>query len=222
MIRFSNCSNMMSIPDPFETIAYPTLKKLGMEDPDRRIPFLPVVTKPNVPIGMAFIGLNAYCGNDFREAVKQPNFSAWCQDRYNPRLKIVMSNYEPIFNPSRAAYFTNYFKVVLPEDKFKSSADAMATLNDNSLKTTFDRSLQLEIGRLSGQGCKVFVSFGNDSFNSVRDALNLVNIRSVGKSGRVYEAQSQSGMIYIVNEKHFSRYEKAVTASIISDISQLV
>src|SRR5207248_2285029 len=61
-----------------------------------------------------------------------------------------------------AFYFTNYFKVVLPQHLFQGEQPAVTGLKSApSVAQAFDAALQREIQDLVTCGCRTFVSFGN-------------------------------------------------------------
>ncbi|MEP6755832.1 MAG: hypothetical protein ABJA67_10050 [Chthonomonadales bacterium] len=218
--RFEDGSCRYPQSNPFELLDDRMLAKLGMDNPKRRIVMKPVITK-DANASIAFFGLSAYCGEDYEEACVQPNFSEWCQDRYNSKLKVVIDRHTVNPQFSGSAYYSNYFKVVLPEHMFKSAADVKPLMSDRSIINAMDTLCRKEIEQLINSGCTVFVAFGEDAYNNIVRCLNLDRMHSIGTSGRLVRGNFNGKSIYLVRERHFAYYSNKVTDGLDKELREL-
>ena len=222
-MRFYDCAAKYKHHNVFEKMSESDIRLLHLENTERRIPFYPVVTIPKAPIEMAFIALNAYCGDDYGEAILHPNFTEWCQGRYNSGTKLqeVLSYYAAVCRLSNlgqgSLYYTNFIKAVLPQEHFKKASSVKTALRVSpSLKLIFQTLLTEEIKLLSKSECKVFVGFGQDasSYFGETIAQNFGGLSNT-RYPNIQEFHIEGvGVCYFVSEIHFSRYEKYETGTL--------
>ena len=220
-LRFEDCSSRYPQPDPFELLDDRMLAKLGLENPLRRIELRPVTTK-NENASIAFFGLNAYCGQDYEEASVQPNFVEWCQDRYNGKLQAVIELYMSNLPLSGSAYFSNYFKVVLPQGKYKKAADLKPLMSDTSIIGAMDSLLRTEVECRINSGCRIFVVMGNDAYRNFMRCIRLNQEQLICSEPRIVRGEFNGQSIIIAKNIHFSRYRKADTNSVIRELKRLI
>ncbi len=222
-MRFQDCSKFYNSPDIFQLLGKQSLALMHINSPDWKIPFLPVITRPDLPIRIAFIGLNAYCGNDNLEAIRQQNFTVWCQERYNSKIFTVIGLYESALQKNwgqHSSFFTNFIKVALPEDHFKDEGSIRELLNQSpELRSLYENLLRQEIHHLVENGCRVFISFGNAASSHLRaviDSSSDSNCSTV--SGKIEKFIYSGKNCYLIPEKHYSRYGKKNTEELISEL----
>jgi len=212
------------------------LKALHIDPKDPKedylLPSNPVITKAGHPVRIAFFGLNAHSKDkDFKDFKEQPNFTEWCQDKYNSKLFTVLQLWrdglpKTYFTDKSAIYFSNFVKIVLRETYFKESEEVKKALcNGESVKKAlcnsetlklFKRLAEEEVTELSNNGCRLFICFGNIVYDFMRDI-----IRSGSENGWLQseelesESESESENVLKIQERHFSRYiEKNTIESI--------
>lgn len=223
-IDFYDCPTYCDTANIFDGISAGDLHKLRMHvELERRIPFRPVTTAPRLPIGVAFFGLNSYCGNDFRDAYAQRNFTVWAQDRYQTKLFSVMELYLRYLKSLQggAIYFTNLVKVVPPEHAFKT-ADAVERLLTESatLASLFQRLACEEVRGLVRHGCQVFVCFGDLTSSQVaKGLLASTNVRKLASDGSLTRYRFGEREFVVVKQRHFSYYRIEETIQLIRRIN---
>ena len=180
---------------------------LKIVDSDHLLASNPVCNSTSSPVKVAFFGINAYCNDaDYSEANQQENFTEWCQENYNSKLKVVINLWltglpqEYIENGS--VYYSNMSKLVLRESFFKTASDAIYAI-DNSPRTKaiFLSAFEEEIESLYKNGCRVFVFFGNDAH------------KMANSSSSIYSS-------HFINERHFSYYSVEKTKSLVNSVSK--
>lgn len=224
-LRFVDRSDFYSVAHPFAFLSASDAAMLGLDPVERRIAFRPVATDPTRPVSVAFVGLNALCGTDYREAYRQPNFTVWAQDRYNSKLKILMRRYWEVADRPRgtsAAYFTNVVKFVLPSPQFDSAEEVGRALRAHDhLGQTFVAALRAEVFALISAGCRLFVCFGSEVrsffFGSMGDRAR-VDIRTQPETPGIISLGVDGVPCLVVGERHFSRYTEAVTARFVEAV----
>ena len=225
VLRFYDCGSAYHRPNIFSKLSSRDIEQLHIVDVKRRIPFIPVVTDPRMPISTAFIGLNAYCGDDFVDAVNQPNFAEWCQERCESKIFSVLGLYANAFKekriPPSSFYFTNYFKAVLPEGLFKGESAVVSLLKSNKpLTNELDLILNLEMKDLIAAGCKAFVCFGNSvAANNDRVADRYFGGTVSTDVKGVHHLRASPDEILVLREKHYSYYSKERTALLASALA---
>jgi|GEM_PF-4412770 len=206
-MTFYDADSVWKIPDVVRMISENDFGSLHMQEPERRIRFKPVITHPKKPVDIAFIGLKAYCGDDYRKVVRLPNFFVWAQheEGFSKTMKPVMDIYCSAlrlceFGEGRA-YYTNYLKVVPPSKPFGSGGGS-------ALKAALDQTEQLrhlsrqwmcdEIKTLVADGCQTFVCFGDvaaDYFQSAVFKGLECTIRTTGSKFRTFEYEGEKCLI---------------------------
>lgn len=132
-------------------------------------------------IDIAFIGLKAYCGDDYRKVVRLPNFFVWAQHElgFSKTMKPIMDIYCSALRECElgegTAYYTNYLKVVPPSSHFGPGGGAAldaAIGQADGLGWVCQRLMCDEVTALIANGCRTFVCFGilaSDYFQSAMD-----------------------------------------------------
>jgi hypothetical protein len=227
-LRFYDGSAVYAIPDVFNSFSSTEFKQLHIEQIERRIPFKPVVTNQRLPARLAFVGLNAYCSEDYREAVKQANFTVWCQARYNQKIFAVIEKYEILRLTADlgegTSYFTDFVKVVLPDKQFKGTAGVVAVIKESEhLKSLFEDVLKQEIVGLAKEGCRAFICFGNEASYYFEEALNnCLKVVCRPVADRIKEFSLGEQRLFIVNDRHYAYYSKQTTDSLVSSLKKLL
>ena len=168
-MTFYDAASIWEVPDVIGMLSERDFECLHMQEVERRILFKPVVTQPNKNIDIAFIGLKAYCGDDYRMVVRLPNFFVWAQHEkgFSKTMKSIMSIYCSRLKDYElgdgTAYYTNYLKVVPPVTYFGPrggpALDAAIGQADG-LGKVCQQLMRDEVEALIAHGCRVFVCFG--------------------------------------------------------------
>ena len=170
---------------------------------DFLLPFNPVVTDRNAPPSVAFIGLNAYCAEqDFPDAKKEPNFAAWCQDSYNPKLFNVMEIWRSLLGPQQQGpfYYTNFVKLVLREDLFKNAKAVEERLYQYpDCGRLFETLAISEVEQLKANGCNLFICFGWAVYNRMCPVAHTAGVN-------------------LMRERHFAWYTREHTKKLIEGL----
>ncbi len=226
-MEFYDCGTIYHCPDIFGPLSQADITRLGVHSAQRRIPFIPVVTNPKLPISIAFVGLNAYCGDDYLEAFRQPNFAEWCQERYEQKIFTVLEYYAAAMQAHScqrgAFYFTNYFKIVLPQHLFQGEQAAVTALKSApSAARAFDSALQREIHDLVIGGCRTVVSFGNWSAKYVEQVIrrHFGGLTPTDTDGISRFNVNSCGPVYFAHERHYSFYSKAKTQRLADSVAR--
>ncbi len=210
----------------FDNISDVNLHSLYIDCVEKKIPFNPAVTKGDKRL--AFIGLNAYCGDDYLDAYQQPNFTVWCQDRYNSKIFNVMESYlnqvNSTYMQNGGLYFTDFVKAVLPASHFIQENGVKKVITSSpELKKLFQLLLSEEIESLINEKCKVFVCFGNTATNYFISSLNdILNISCDSLTDRLMKFNYKGQEVYVVNERHYSYYSRKLTSQLISDLNNVI
>lgn len=178
---FYDAESIWKIPDVIGMLSEYDFECLHMQEVERRILFKPVVTQLDKKIDIAFIGLKAYCGNDYHEVVRLPNFFVWAQHRpgFSKTMKPIMNIYCSKLRQCRlgegVAYYTNYLKVVPPSSPFGPGGGAAlddAIGQSEGLGRVCQQLMCSEIEALIAHGCRTFVCFGVLASDYFQDAMS--------------------------------------------------
>lgn len=223
-----DCPLFYNQPDVFATISDTDLKDLYFDVSERKIPFKPATTDEKLPIGAAFIALNAYVGNDYRSMFLKPNFIVSASKEHDTFVKLfnLMGIYQsgvPELE-QKALYYTNFVKVVLPDHSFKKAEDVVHVLNrHNDLRSLFQKSLRTEIEELIKHGCRIFVCLGNHVSYYFKQALHMEPIVELFPLVRnVDGCVLHTRITLILSERHFSWYWKENTNSLIESLGTCI
>jgi len=207
----------------FNDISPNHLDSLQIDCEEKKIPFNPVITVK--PSRIAFVGLNAYCGDDYLEAFQQPNFTVWCQSRYNTKIFNVMDMYlkqvTSSYMKNGGLYFTDFVKIVLPASHFIQESGVIALLGSSSeLGDLFQSLLKGEIETLMSESCRLYICFGNKATDYLRETLsNQLDINCEEISDRIMEFRYREQVCYLINERHYSYYSRKLTSQLITNLN---
>jgi hypothetical protein len=177
-MTFYDAASVWAVPDVIGMLSERDFECLHMQEVERRILFKPVVTLLGKNIDIAFIGLKAYCGDDYREVVRLPNFFVWAQHEsgFSRMMKPIMDIYCSGLRLCKlgegTAYYTNYLKVVPPSSPFGPGGGAAldaAIGQADGLGKVCQQLMCDEVEALIAHGCRTFVCFGvlaSDHFQS--------------------------------------------------------
>ena len=179
-MTFYDAGAVWTCPDVCSLLTGHDFQLLHMEEVERRINFKPVLTDPGKPIDIAFIGLKAYCGDDYRFVVRLPNFYVWAQHEsgFSKTMKPIMCIYCSAVTSAGmgpgSAYYTNYVKIVPPSSQFGPGggpAAKAAMEGSDRLDVVCRKSMGEELKALIANGCRLFVSFGVIASDYVQQAI---------------------------------------------------
>lgn len=211
------------------------LKTFGIERTNSRYLkcFNPGVTSNNEKVTCAFFGWNAYA-EDYDFANKNFNWKCYLegiQEKYDSPYHSHLSNVLDLYRVrlgecglrQESLYFSNVIKLVLNKNEFLESPSGRKSLCI-STKTSelFSRLLESEIRDLYQQGCRIFVSFGNDADCFVSTAFtNAIDDKrkEIEFDGNYGLFSSAKNAIYVKN-RHFSRYWVSQSEAICAEISK--
>lgn len=181
----------------------------------------PIVTSENIKdIGIAFFGLNSY-SDDLKYFSDDTNFTVEVQNYYG-KLKSVIKNYEDKLHMESKSYYSNFYKIVLPENSFKKET-GLNNKNPNVVKLFKDMMIE-EIKYLRSKYCKYFIFFGNkcwDLTTVVREYfLNKNKMVSV-KNEVLIKVTDKDSDYYFVWEKHFSRFSYEASDKVLEWIKEM-
>ena len=213
-MTFYDASGIWRCPDACSLLSDRDFEVLCMEEVERRINFKPVITDPGKPIDIAFIGLKAYRGDDYRFVVKLPNFYVWAQHESGfsktmmPIMRIYCSAVKSAGIGPGSAYYTNYVKIVPPNAQFGPGggpAAKAAMKNGDRLDEVCRELMGEELRALIANGCRLFMSFGVIASDYVQRAIETefgTRIRFVGP--KLVEFNSSDVRCLLARGPHFA------------------
>lgn len=185
------------------------------------LPFRPVINNSDNKIINSFIGLNAYSSLSYLESIKDKseNFTELVQTEYNSKIYSVIILYENGLRQDNCSYFTDFIKIILPED-FSGEHNVINVINKSkNLHHLFLSLLKEEVLLLMKYGCENFVFFGEQVWNQAIILYFLLIdskiIKFIDSDYNYIEFLYNEKRISFIWENHYSRYKIEYTNKII-------
>lgn len=221
MVQFYDYNLEDDLKNVFNKINKPENQKLckkafNIQSDDKILLHRPSVTSENIAnVGIAFFGLNSY-SDELSKFSEDTNFTVEVQEYYG-KLKCVISKYEEQLNYVGQSYYSNFFKIVLPENSFKYET-GLEGIESEIIKLFTDAMVD-EINFLrSKYSCQYFIFFGNKCWDLTYDVRKKIineNTNLLTKNEVLIKIIDKDSKYYFVWEKHFSRFSHEASEKVL-------